>query len=709
MGALFSLISSRGNIKSVWRLVVGLIGLNLIAILVGLLSQQENRSARQQQAKSSVENLAFSLEKEIDDTFDKIDIILQVIADGYAYPLPGASNWEAEIAKQRGRLPVLSSLLVADPAGRIVQGLGKSPGVQIGISDRDYFIRLRDDPKAGIVISQPLLDRVTQKWSLILARRISAADGSFAGVVLGVLPLEHFQRLFASLKLGPKGSIGFRDGQLRLIVRHPAFIGGGEIGATKIGDDFKVALKADATKGTYTAAATSIDGVRRLHSFRHNQTYGYYINVGFANDDFLAEWRSYALGNTVLVGLFFICSIFLGWTVGRSWRQEQAIIEKLRLSEKKYQVLFENAGDAINIHTLNGRILEANQAFCQMLDYGREELLHLNMKDLVAPKQRGYFEERKANLMQKGSHLFESVYLRRDGREIPAEVSLQLAELDDQPVALFICRDITLRKQIEARLHTYNEELQTSRAELRALTGRQHLVREEERTRIAREIHDVLAQELTRLKIDLSWVQRRLAKPMPENGPGPLLEKIQGMLEITDLTISSVQKIATELRPVVLDSLGLAAAVEWQAREFESRTGITCQVFVPGGELNLIREHATGFFRIFQESLTNIARHAQATQVNIRLTCETRIPGDPAGAPPRGALLLLVEDNGRGVAPADCANPHSLGLIGMRERSLLFNGHFEITGAPGKGTAVRVWMPLPPDAYFEDASETEDL
>jgi PAS domain S-box-containing protein len=234
------------------------------------------------------------------------------------------------------------------------------------------------------------------------------------------------------------------------------------------------------------------------------------------------------------------------------------------------------------------------------------------------------------------------------------------------------------RKQAE-------ERMRASREELRALASRLQAVREEERTRIAREIHDVLAQDLTRLKIDLGWLGKRAAGKELEQDA--LAAKIANLNTLADGTITTVQKIAAELRPVVLDSLGLSAAIEWQAEDFQARTGIRCEAILPDEEIGLSREAATGIFRIVQESLTNVVRHSEATRVEIIVEMDDN------------RLRLAIRDNGVGFEESQMKDVHSLGLLGMRERALLLNGKFQIRGEKGKGTEVTVEMSLPLSAF----------
>jgi signal transduction histidine kinase len=234
-----------------------------------------------------------------------------------------------------------------------------------------------------------------------------------------------------------------------------------------------------------------------------------------------------------------------------------------------------------------------------------------------------------------------------------------------------------------SELKQAQEALSVSRKQLRGLAARLEAVREEERTRVAREIHDVMAQDLTLLKLDLAWLDRRLAQPLEAMLQAPLREKLGGMTRMVDEAIQSVQRIATELRPAVLDSLGLSAAIEWQMKEFAERSGIQCQINLPEGHLDLGREPSTALFRILQESLTNVARHAGATAVETSLQWQ------------RGQILLRVKDNGRGIPANTLEDPRSVGLAGMHERALLLGGQCEISGRPGEGTTVEVRLPLP--------------
>ncbi len=234
-----------------------------------------------------------------------------------------------------------------------------------------------------------------------------------------------------------------------------------------------------------------------------------------------------------------------------------------------------------------------------------------------------------------------------------------------------LTREIAERKRAE-------EHLRESEENLRGLAARLESIQEEERTRIAREIHDELGQALTGLKMDLTWLSKRMASDDMALG-----DKIKSMFGLIDSTIQSVRKIASGLRPEVLDHIGLVAALGWQARDFQARTGIRCKTSLPEIDLALDPERATAVFRIFQELLTNVARHANATKIDISLGLND------------ATLVLKVVDNGRGIDAALIHGSKSLGLLGMRERAQLIGGKIEFQGMPDKGTQATVTIPLP--------------
>jgi PAS domain S-box-containing protein len=240
---------------------------------------------------------------------------------------------------------------------------------------------------------------------------------------------------------------------------------------------------------------------------------------------------------------------------------------------------------------------------------------------------------------------------------------------------LVLLPDITERKLMEQALRTTTEQL-------RALAVKLESAREEEGRRIGRELHDEIGSAMTGLKWDLEGLHKLCSGESGQIDCSLLRERIEGMVELIDTTCSAVQKISSELRPAILDDLGLIPAIESQAEQFAARTGIVCQFDSLVESIDLDREKATAVFRIVQEALTNILRHSRANRVNIIIEKED------------GELIVEIKDNGRGITEEEKARPSSLGLIGMQERAHLIKGRIEITGFPGKGTVVTVRVPI---------------
>ena len=361
--------------------------------------------------------------------------------------------------------------------------------------------------------------------------------------------------------------------------------------------------------------------------------------------------------------------------------RKQAQAEQARLA-----AILEATPDFVGILSREGRILYVNQAGRQMIGLAEDASLDETfLADSLPLRAKSIFvSEAVPVALARGVWSGENALRARNGREVPVSQVL-LAHKDPAGEVKFfstIARDITERIRYEA-------QLTSSREQLRSLAARLQSVREEEGVRIAREIHDELGQALTGFKIDLTWLEKRLAKLDDRLMRGLLKKKVDGMCDQVDETIHTVRRIAAELRPGVLDDLGLEAAIEWQAQEFQNRTGIECRVNTTLEELALDRESGTAVFRIFQETLTNVARHANATRVKVVIEKQD------------GLVVLHVQDNGRGIAEHDLAAANSLGLLGIRERATLLGGAVSIHGEPGKGTTVTVCVPTTQNAEAE--------
>jgi hypothetical protein len=354
-------------------------------------------------------------------------------------------------------------------------------------------------------------------------------------------------------------------------------------------------------------------------------------------------------------------------------KAEQELKESRQLLDKTFRSL----RDAVFIiDAENVEIMDCNPAANKIFGYSRSEMIG---------KTTAFLHVDKAALEEFRSYLYPAVkekgflflpefrMKKKDGTIFPTEHSV--VPLEDEKRKFIgwvsVVRDITERKRVE-------EEIKESREQMRNLAAHLASVREQERTVISREIHDELGQSLTALKMDLSW----LYKKMPRD-QALLPRRAKSMLELIDTTIQSVKRISSELRPGLLDDLGLSAAIEWQAEEFQNHTGIRCEVSVEPEDIILDQERSIAIFRIFQEALTNVARHSKATSVRASLKRKG------------GRLELKVKDNGRGITEEKISDPKSFGLVGIRERARFLNGTVEIRGRQDRGTLITVRIPLP--------------
>jgi PAS domain S-box-containing protein len=266
-------------------------------------------------------------------------------------------------------------------------------------------------------------------------------------------------------------------------------------------------------------------------------------------------------------------------------------------------------------------------------------------------------------------------WVHPDGRVVHAE-HRRVAVYDDsgQVVAIEgIARDVS--EFVEAQ-----RRLRESEDQLRQLAGRLHDAREVERAQVARELHDELGQTLTALKLDIS----RMAQALPrENLTPQIVDRLQSLIGLSDIGLATVKRIATTLRPPTLDHLGLAEAIHWEALTFKARTGLRCSVRTNKARTSLSSDQQTALFRILQEALTNVVRHAQASAVQVTLTERA------------GRFEMSIRDNGRGITESQSADPGAIGLVGMRERTALMGGTFRISGRRGKGTVVTIEVPVP--------------
>ena len=342
--------------------------------------------------------------------------------------------------------------------------------------------------------------------------------------------------------------------------------------------------------------------------------------------------------------------------------------EALQQSEEKYRTLVEQASDGIFISDKSGNFYIVNSAGSKMTGYSVEELMHMNIYDLAEPEDLKsnpfHFEE----MMNEKGTTTERKMLRKDGTVTDVEVSAKF--LSDRRFLAFV-KDITNRKKAD-------EELKASYQSIRTLTSHLQNIREEERTHIAREIHDELGQQLTVLKMDLSWLNKKVYHLADE----AVKLRMNDILSMLNETVNTVRRISSDLRPSLLDDLGLEVAVEWQLNEFEKRSGIKTSFTTDKTGVKLSKDITIGLFRILQESITNVARHAEATEVNVSLQWISN------------TVILQITDNGIGFESEVIKSKKTLGILGMQERTVMMGGEYKIKSVTGGGTTVEVIIPI---------------
>ncbi len=352
--------------------------------------------------------------------------------------------------------------------------------------------------------------------------------------------------------------------------------------------------------------------------------------------------------------------------------EKKRMEDRLAASEQQYRLLFRYASDAILLFDEQSTIIEdANYSAEMLFGYSSEELKKLSIFDLSAEPDKTqntiyHLKQHNIRILNIPKRLFK----RKDGSVFAGEVNIGIYTVKGQKKCIVSIRDITERLKQE-------EELKRSEEQLRNLSMHLQKIREEERSYIAREIHDELGQLLTAIKIDLSSCKKRLS-----SNDKVILQRINKALSLINDSISTVKRISMELRPSILDHLGLAAAVEWYTEEFEERTGIKCTLKIRPAEFDLDKTLSTNIFRILQEALTNASRHSKADEVFININVN------------RDSLTMLIHDNGIGIKEEEITSPYSFGILGIRERVRQFDGTLKIHGIKGHGTHLEITIPL---------------
>ena len=370
----------------------------------------------------------------------------------------------------------------------------------------------------------------------------------------------------------------------------------------------------------------------------------------------------------------------MGQTGTPQERELQDALEAARASDRRLHSIVDSAMDAIITVDSRQRITLFNRAAERIFGYDSREVLGEPLEMLMPDRFRRTHQQHIDQFGRTGvssrpmGHQRIVSALRRGGEEFPIDASISQVEVGPERYYTVILRDVSRRVAAE-------RDLAQVREDLRELAVASRTAREQENSRISRELHDELGQNLTSLKMDLAWLEQNLA------AAGPEVDKtLAEMRKLLDTTMAAARRISADLRPLMLDDLGLAAALEWLAQETARRYGFTVDLEIDESCKQLAEPLASQIYRVVQESLTNVARHAEATQVKIRLVRR------------RDEICLDIEDNGRGLSLQDLEKKGSFGLVGIRERIYMLAGRVDMRGEPGRGTRITAVVPAPQPA-----------
>lgn len=575
-------------------------------------------------------------------------------------------------------LPQVRSLFVIDGEGYGVNSSRPDFIRKLSVKERSFYRYFAEGGSGDQFISPPEPARIDGQWTYYLSMRLLDARGKLRGILVASISIDHFESLYNDIAL----DFGAR---VRLLNEEGILLTGKPHDENSLGQRFTAdGILADLRQkpaGTLLESSEESAAGTRYLAFRKVADYPLAIAVSIDQERVLTTWRRIArpIVAGVAGGLLFILAITL--LMVRNLLRKGALEAALKESDEQLRHLVQSVEDAIVIVDSEKKIVLFNRGAETMFGLAAGQAIGADVEVLL---RRCQSQPQSASLLdyleqawrgEAGLALVASVELLRKGETFPVEMSLSTTRFHGEIFLTAILRDLTERQRAERALLESNRQLHKLSAALEN-------VREEERSRISREIHDELGQFLTGIRMEIAWLGRRQAGKNDELAGR--LASIKGQI---DQTISAVRRISSELRPLVLDDLGLAAAASWYVDQVAARSSLVIALSLPDDELPQGSPIATALFRVLQESLTNITRHARASHVDIDLRLAD------------GRWILAIRDNGCGFQLAE--QSHSgIGLIGMRERVQILHGSLAIVTTPGAGTLVEATVPF--DKKMED-------
>ena len=799
------------------RLTAAIILINLSVIALTGLSLHQSHQYYQERAVTTAQNLSDVLENELTGVIEKIGVTLFAVKDEYekqsAAGKIARQTLNTYIARVHSRLPHIDGLRIADERGTVVYGEDVAPASQASLADRNHFNRQRDNPNAGLVISRPVISRVNGKRVIVFTRRLNHSDGSFAGIVLASVTLDHLTKTFSELDVGKYGSISLRDEELSILARFPEFRerGGGD---TEMPRSVREMLLKGRYAGTYIASPPT-DRIERTLSFRKVSDYPLYIITDLAPDDYLAQWRHEVGIMSALAALFALITMSAAWLIYRTWKRQANSVEALANQETKFrtvadftldweywegpdheilymtpscervtgysqaefvadpglllrvihpedrhvmdqhlhdiahqayqdgaqvdfrivrrdgqfrwishhcraitgqngesmgrrvgnrditerklmesiaererirlQTILRTASDGIHILDKDGLLVEANEAFLNMLGYDGLAIGKLKLTDWAQTSWAECKARMSELITQHGKLVFEARHRRRNGEVFDVEISARAIEIEGKDYLYAASRDITERKRAEAQLQELNETLESRVNEAvgkaRTLALRLLQVQDEERKHLARELHDETGQLLSAMSLCSHGILIQ-----SENKEVAIHENAEFIIECIAKTQGAIHDVIHSLRPSLLSVLGLADSLRDLAGSWQKQNSqVTLELSLEDDSDHLNDQLNVSIYRFVQEGLTNVAKHAEASHVSVQLHRETG----------SDELILTIADNGKGLDLA--SHSEGFGLRGMQERATAVGGELTISSQLGKGVHIVARLPVNPN------------
>jgi PAS domain S-box-containing protein len=659
--------------------IILLAGITVCVVLLAVLLLLHDLRVRElARSRLETQGLTQLFMRQTEQSLESADMVLQGVQErlqttyGRQFALDSEQihlllNTRAQFLKAAG------TLLLVDQRGNVVNSSVNAPELGTNVAHQNFF-KVLQDTDAGLLIDRPSKTQQKDVWTLNLVRRLNGSKNEFGGVVVVTLQIANLEQLFSHVKLEYDRpiSIYMADGSL--------------VASSPHRENLMGALTPELSRETLPQIGgeskmihhRSGDGAVVVFSLGRLKSFPFLVSVMNDEEMALASWRETSVPIALGAVLMLIAIVSVAGFLMREIEREEKMALALNEAHVRYHHTVESVMDAIVGIDENQHIQLFNPAAESMFQMQAREVLGQHVSILLPDVLR---QAHKAHVENFAGSFGESRAMapsldvmgrRADGTEFPIESTISKTRIGGKVQMTAVLRDVTQRRRAEFELRHMN-------AQLRELSASLQEVREQERSRIARELHDDLGQQLTGLKLELAWLGSRIkeGREMP-------LERVTDMKRMLDVAISSVRRISTDLRPLILDDLGFAEAVQWHASEVMKRSNLKLELDLTAHKMVNDDARATALFRIVQEALTNILRHAQAQNVAITLSVEGNF------------LCLRIQDDGLGMP--EKIRVGGIGLLSMRERAGALGGEFSLSkakeGDAKAGVLIEVRLPL---------------